>query len=77
MATETLKSSNVVLELVVDGTTHSLSHVGNNFLVARGACNVPPQASAELRISVDDATRTRQVILPDGIPAPGKRAEWR
>lgn len=76
MSALTHKSAKVVLELQVGSTTYSLSHVGNNFLIARGPCSVPPETSAELRVIVDDLPDSQPVFLPNGISAPGVVAAW-
>jgi hypothetical protein len=76
MATVPQKTAKVDLELVVNGTTFDVSHVGNHFLIVRDPCNLPPGTSGELRISVDDSLRTRSVFFPHGIPSAGVRVDW-
>ncbi len=76
MARPGWKDAKVELELIVDGTTYDVSHVGNGFLIVRDTCNLPPGTIGELRIIIDDEPRTETVVFPHGIPGPRVRVDW-
>jgi hypothetical protein len=68
-------SSNVRLELRINGRTLQVAQVAPDWCILMDAADHPP-CEAELVMYVDDARRTWNVKLPGGISKSSKRVQF-
>ena len=62
------------MELIVNGSSISVTHMGPDFLLIEPSDDHPP-GEATLVLQVDDSERRWNVRLPNGISAASKRIE--
>ena len=60
------------MELIVNGSSISVTHMGPDFLLIEPSHDHPP-GEATLVLQVDESERRWQVNLPDGISKASKR----
>ena len=77
MITQARYSPKVALALKVGDRELALSHVGPREVTVRDACEFVPPSAAELLITVDDATESYSIFLPDGIPNAPQKVAYR
>jgi hypothetical protein len=65
-------SARVNMELIVSGSSISVTHMGPDFILIEPSDDHPP-GEATLVLQVDQSERHWQVKLPDGIPGGSKR----
>jgi hypothetical protein len=65
-------SARVNMELIVNGSSISVTHMGPDFLLIEPSDDHPP-GEATLVLQVDDSERRWHVKLPDGISKGSKR----
>ena len=65
-------SARVEMQLLVNGASLSVTHMGPDFLFIESPCNHPP-CDATLVLEVDQSKRRWNVYLPNGISAESKR----
>jgi hypothetical protein len=69
-------SANVVLTLIVGGTSYALSHVGPDEIVIRDKCYAMPPCNGKLIIRVDNRRKTKRVFFPHGIAGSNQPAKY-
>ena len=65
-------SSRVEMQLIVDGVSVSITHMGPDFLLIEPSSDHPP-CKATIILQVDKSERRWTVRLPNGISANSKR----
>ena len=66
------RSAQVEMQLIINGSSISITQMGPDFLFIEGGLDHPP-GQATIVLQVDDAERRWQVNLPDGICKGAKR----
>jgi hypothetical protein len=65
-------SARVNMELIVDGSSISVTHMGPDFLIIEPSADHPP-GEATLVLQVDASQRRWNVRLPEGVSAASNR----
>jgi hypothetical protein len=65
-------SAQVDMQLIINGTSISITHMGPDFLLIEPADDCPP-CEATIFLKVDESERRWKVRLPDGISSKSKR----
>jgi hypothetical protein len=65
-------SAHVEMQLLVNGASLGITHMGRDFIIIESAAEYPPGV-ASLLLKVDDSESRWNVRLPDGISAGSKR----
>jgi hypothetical protein len=69
-------SPKVALTLLVGDHQLALSRVGPKDVLVRDRCEPIPPSDAQLVITIDDASKTYDIFLPNGIPAAPQRVTY-
>jgi hypothetical protein len=65
-------SAQVEMQLIVNGTSIGITHMGRDFVVVESPIEYPP-GDASIQLRVDESESRWNVRLPDGISAGSKR----
>jgi hypothetical protein len=65
-------SAQVDMQLVINGTSIGISHMGHDFVLLESPADYPP-GEASIVLKVDDSESRWKVRLPEGISGASKR----
>jgi hypothetical protein len=59
-------SSAVEMQLVIDGESHLISHLWEDWFMLQEPCEIPQRAQADIIVLIDGKRFTYRVFLPNG-----------